>query len=116
MATFKYEDVDYEFADPDSWTTLECIKLEAHTGKKPREIIQEFLQWDAIGVHSFAWVSLRRAGVDVAWDELQLPLAATLMSLRGEPVTEPPDPSTASTAKPKAARRTRSAPARSPKK
>lgn len=116
MTRFKYQGEEYDLVDPDAWTTLEAVKLEFHSGRKPVQLMQDLLDGAPLGIHGAVWVSLRRAGIDLAWNELELPWLETLNSFRGDPVTEPPDPSTASTASPKAARRTRSVSARSPKK
>lgn len=106
---FTYKDQKYDLVDPISWTTLEAIKLEQYTGMRMRDLMREFAGLNPMGVHATVWVSLRRAGKDVAWDELDLPHVETLDSFEGEPVEGTLDPSTASTAEPKAASRTPSA-------
>lgn len=116
LAKFAYDGTEYELVDPDTWTTLDAIKLEMHTARKPVELMQDLMDGGALGVHSAVWVSLRRAGVDVAWDGLDLPWVATLESFKGDPVSEPPDPSMASTEERKAVKPRRSAPAQSRKK
>lgn len=116
MATFRYQDAEYELIDPDAWTTLDAIELQGCTGRTFAEILDDLRTMGAMGIHCAVLISLRRAGLDVTWNELQVPYLATFLSVRGEKVVAPPDPSTASTAAPKAVRRTRSAPARSRKK
>lgn len=113
---FTYQDTEYDLVEPATWTTIEAIRLERATGLKTGQIMAEFAAMEPIGIHSVIWVSLLRAGVDSAWESLELPYIDTLGSLHGEPVEEPPDPSTASTEAPKAATRSQSARARSPKK
>lgn len=113
---FTYQDAEYDLVEPTTWTTIEAIRLERATGMKTGEIMGEFAAMNPLGVHSVLWISLLRSGEDIAWDSLELPYIDTINSFHGEPVEEPPDPSTASTEAPKAARRSRSAPARSQKK
>lgn len=113
---FAYNDAEYDLVSPDTWTTLEALKLEKHTGKRTVELMTELADATPLGVHCGAWISLHRAGVDVAWDELELPWLATIESFRGEPVQAAPDPSTASTGAPTTGKRTQSASARQRKK
>lgn len=94
---FTYRDADYELIDPNYWTTLEAMKLQQYTGLQPFEIVVDLRRGGSFGLHASVWLSLRRAGVDVAWDDLEMPHFDTITSLRGEPVEEPPDPSSAST-------------------
>lgn len=97
---FTYEGTEYDLVDPDTWTTLEASRLQQVSGSRPHELVQDFHQLGALGVHALVWVSLKRAGVDKAWDELGLPYFATVSSMNGDAVQEPPDPSTASTPRP----------------
>lgn len=113
---FTYGGTEYDMADPMTWTTLEAIRLERATGLKTGQVMAEFSAMNPIGVHSVLWVSLLRTGVDIAWDRLELPYIDTVNSIHGEPVEDPPDPSTASTGAPKTAPRTPSARARSRKR
>lgn len=97
---FTYERVDYEFVDSDTWTTLEAAQLQEISGKRPIELIADFLEFGPKGIHALAWMTLRRAGVEVAWDQLQLPyFAAYEAAIKSgiEVVQVPPDPSPAST-------------------
>lgn len=110
---FTYQDTKYDLVEPVTWTTIEAIRLERATGLKTGEVMAEFAAMNPIGVHSVLWISLLRSGVDVAWDSLELPYIDTINSFHGEPVEAAPDPSTASTVKPKVARRSPSARARS---
>lgn len=116
MSRFTYEGEEYDLVDPDTWTTLEAIRLETLSGRRVVELVQDLKDYGPMGLHGAVWISLRRAGLEVPWDELKLPWFETLLSVTGDPVTEPPDPSTASTEAPKAAKPRRSGPARSPKK
>lgn len=116
MATFKYQDEEYELVDPDAWTTLDAIELQGYTGRTFSEILEDLRNLGPTGMHCAVLISLRRADLDVTWKSLSFPYLATVMSVRGKEVVEPPDPSMASTAAPKAASRTRSAPVRSRKK
>jgi hypothetical protein len=113
---FTYQDTEYDLVEPVTWTTIEAIRLERATGLRTGEIMAEFSAMEPVGIHSVLWVSLLRSGVDLAWDALELPYIDTMNSFHGAPVEEPPDPSTASTAAPKAAPRSPSARARSQKK
>ena len=116
MATFKYQDEEYELTDPDSYTTLEAIELQSYTGLSFTDILSDIRSLGATGIHCAVLISLRRAGLDVTWSSLSFPYLATVNSFRGKEVVTPPDPSMASTAKRKAEPRTRSASARSPKR
>lgn len=106
---FTYQEKEYSVADPTTWTTLEWIKVEQYSGLRPKELMREFAGFEPVGIHATVWVSLQRAGEDIAWNDLDLPWMETFQSFRGESVSEPPDPSPASTARRKAASRTRSA-------
>jgi len=113
---FTHDGTEYAMVEPEDWTTLEAIQLERESGCKPAELVVSFQDAQPLGVHALAWITLRRAGVDVAWNELKLPWFGTVLSLNGPQVVEPEDPSTASTPVRKAAGAGRGSPARSGKK
>jgi hypothetical protein len=118
MATFTYQGSEYVLANADTWSTLDAIKVESLSGRRPRELVRDLMEGGPFGLHAAVWISLRRAGVDVAWNELDLPWVDTVNSIAGDrTVVDPVDPSTASTrqsrAEPAGARRS---PARSQKK
>ena len=69
----KYGGVEYELLDPDKWTTLEAAKLQRASGMTPAELVMDLRNFGPAGLHAIAWVSVRRAGVDVAYDEFDLP-------------------------------------------
>lgn len=101
---FTYQGTDYEFVDSDTWTTREAMLVQTHTGKRPLEIVEDFAHAGAFGLHAMAWVTLRQAGVNVEWDQFDLPFAPTVFDIfqqQGK-LTAPVDPSTASTPQPKA--------------
>lgn len=100
---FTYDGTEYDMIDPDRWSTLDALKVQEATGRKVAEVILDLKELGPLGVHAFAWVSLRRAGVDMAWGDLDLPWIGTLHSMNGDAVQEAPDPSTASTRQPRKA-------------
>lgn len=110
---FEHDGVEYDLIDPDHWTTLDAVKVQEASGLKIGEVVLDFRELAPLGLHAFVWVSLRHAGFDVAWNDLEVPYMATLRSITGNPAEAAPDPSTASTRKPSAkggrARRTPSA-------
>lgn len=81
---FTYQDKQYELVGPKDWTTLEAMQLQKITGRAINEVMKDLSS--PTGVHGTAWISLRRAGVDVEWDSLELPYIDTVRSLED---TEP---------------------------
>lgn len=106
---FTFEGKEYDLVDPDEWTTLECLRLAELSGSTPAQLVQDFQNFGALGLHALAWLSLQRAGVDKAWNELDLPYFDTLKGMSGSPVEVSPDPSTASTPQRKPTRAGRTA-------
>lgn len=113
---FTHDDIEYTLIEPEQWTTLEAIQLERESGCKPAELVVSFQGGEPLGVHALVWMTLRRADVDVAWNELNLPWFDTVQSFSGPPVVAPEDPSTASTPERKGAGAGRGSRARSEKK
>ncbi len=114
---FTYEDTEYEVVEPTRWTTLEAAQLQRHTDMHPVDLWQDFLQGGGFGVHATVWITLRRAGLDVEWHSLELPLFSTFRTIKASEVpAEPPDPSSASTPPQSAKTGRRRSPAASRKK
>ena len=113
---FQYEGTEYDLVNPDEWTTVDAMRLEKFTGKKPAQLVADLREFDAMGMHAAMWISVKRAGVDVAWDEFEVPYFGSIVSMAGGVVQAAPDPSPASTPPSKAARPAGRTPrARSPK-
>lgn len=115
---FTYKDTEYALVDPDDWTTLDAIQVQEASGHSPAEIVMDIRKFGPLGLHAMGWISVRRAGVDVAWDKFDLPYFDTLQTANGVPVQEAPDPSPASTrpsSGARAGRVSRAAPARKSK-
>lgn len=103
---FEYQGQKYELIDPDLWSTLEAAQLqEASGGHTPAEITVDAKNLGPLGLHGLVWISLRRAGVDVEWNALDIPYYQTLKTMEGLVLEAAAvDPSTASTPQRAAAR------------
>lgn len=94
---FKHDGVEYDLIGPDTWTTLEAGALQDASGQRVHQLIQDAREYGPMGVHALCWLSLRRAGVTVEWDELELNWVDTVSALTGIERATVEDPSTAST-------------------
>jgi hypothetical protein len=94
---FTHDGEKHDLIEPDQWTTLEAIQLQKHTGLHPVDLWEDLARMGPTGLHAAIWITLRRGGSEVAWEDLNIPHFGTVNSLSHEAVEQPPDPSSAST-------------------
>lgn len=85
MATFTIPELgEFEFNRRRLLNT-EALLLERVTGRRLGEIVEDFNQhMGPLGVTAFVWLSMRRAGHHVKYDELEFDIAQVKYSLADE--------------------------------